>query len=541
MNKHDLLKFVDDVLLDRLFRFCYVRTNDSYEAEELCSDVVYALMKTAHTDGEIKNANSFIWKIAHNVYADFSEKRKKRSDILYIQDVEEPIYEPEETVSDDTKDLLTAVYRRIAFLTAAYREAMIGFYLDGLSTAEIAQRQGTSEVTIRQRLFSARKRIKYEVTEMTATNNKPIALERINYCLSGSGNPNWSDPRKVCFRRMFSRHILWLCRKKPMSAAEIAEELNVPTLYVEEELEILRNGENGKYGLLRRFENGKYGINIILFDRKTIQTLHAIYTEHLPRVADVIRTYIDTNHDALFTFPYRNHCVDPNLVLWQHVYNFGWALSESVTKHLKDQHFTDIPQTKRPFNVFGNEDFGYGDGCGWDGFNAENICGFSKVHFDNVYNHHIKKHFDCGENASTNPQLQLALRAIDGLALSTLPEKEREHAAKAIECGYLYRDGDILYTKILVARLADRDRLYALSKALQNGYFDAEVAEIAAKLATLIRQSVPEYLLGEWEFANILAADPILSGILDMLIEKGILTPPENGIGAEGCWVFVEE
>ena len=136
--------------------------------------------------------------------------------------------------------------------------------------------------------------------------------------------------------------------------------------------------------------------------------------------------------------------------------------------------------------------------------------------------------------------MQLALRAIDGLALSTLSEKEREHAAKAIECGYLYRDGDILYTKILVARLADRDRLYALSEALQNGYFDAEAAEIAAKLATLIRQSVPEYLLGEWEFANILAADPIVSGILDMLIEKGILTPPENGIGAEGCWVSVE-
>ena len=34
MKKQDLLKFFDD-LFDKLFGFCYARTNDSYEAEEL--------------------------------------------------------------------------------------------------------------------------------------------------------------------------------------------------------------------------------------------------------------------------------------------------------------------------------------------------------------------------------------------------------------------------------------------------------------------------------------------------------------------------
>ena len=122
-----------------------------------------------------------------------------------------------------------------------------------------------------------------------------------------------------------------------------------------------------------------------------------------------------------------------------------------------------------------------------------------------------------------------------------LSEKEKEHAAKAIECGYLYRDGDMLYTKILVSALSDRDRLFDISNALQNGYFDADAEIVAAKVAELIKKSVPDYLLGEWRLANNLASMPILDAVVECLIEKGVLTPPEDGIGAEGCWMSVEK
>ena len=88
----------------------------------------------------------------------------------------------------------------------------------------------------------------------------------------GTGSPAWGDPRNVC-TRMFSNHIVWLCHKKPMSASEIAEEPNVPTVYVEEELEILRKGENGEYGFLRRLESGKYAI---YFFEKSIEISYGI-------------------------------------------------------------------------------------------------------------------------------------------------------------------------------------------------------------------------------------------------------------------------
>ncbi len=541
MKKQDLLKYFDDNLLDKLFGFCYARTNDSYEAEELCSDIIYSLVKAANSDGEIESVYPFVWRVARNVYADFSDNRRKRAETIYEGDSEEILLSAaEEDTSDDTAELLTSVYRRMAFLTKAYREVMIMFYIDGLSTAQIAKAQGTSEGAVRQRLFSARQKIKSEVEEMVETYNKPVALDKINYVIWGTGSPAWGDPRNIC-TRMFSNHIVWLCHKKPMSASEIAEELNVPTIYVEEELEILRKGENGKYGFLRRLENGKYALNFILLDKDVFEKANAIYTDQLPKICDIISKYIEEHKAEYLAFPYLNKKVDMNLILWQQVFHIADAFSYCVQRALGKNHFSDVEKTDRPFSVFGYVDNGKYYGGGWDGVNAQNVCGFSNVHLDNIYITRIKKHFSCGLNVSNDTQIQLALRAIDGLDVTLLSEKEKEHAAKAIECGYLYRDGDMLYTKILVNALSDRDRLFDISNALQNGYFDADAEIVAAKVAELIKKSVPDYLLGEWRLANNLASMPILDAVVECLIEKGVLTPPEDGIGAEGCWMSVEK
>ena len=128
MKKRDLLNYFDEELLEKLFGFCYARTGDSYEAEELCSDITYALIKAADTDGEIESLYPFIWKVARNVYADFSDRRAKRSGEMYAGDPEKALLTlAEEDISDDRREQLAFIYRCIAFLTRAYREVMILF------------------------------------------------------------------------------------------------------------------------------------------------------------------------------------------------------------------------------------------------------------------------------------------------------------------------------------------------------------------------------------------------------------------------------
>lgn len=539
MRKKELLNVMDDELLEKLYGFCYARTSGSYEAQELCSDIIYELVKAAHTEGSIDSPYPFIWRLARNVYADFLEREKRHSAVFYEGDSEtvlSVIAEPER--EDDSDALLGSVYRRIAFLTKAYREVMILFYIDGMSTAEIAKHQDTSDTAVRQRLFSARKKIRSEVDEMNEMYDRPVALDRIEYVLYGMGNPGWSDPRKVCTRQ-FSKHIIWLCHKKPMSASEIAYELNVPTVYVEEELEILEEGENDRYGLLRKLENGKYAINFILIDRETIRTANGIYLEAFPGVCDIIIDFIEKNKEEYLSFPYLNRKTDLNLILWQQLHKIAASFSDCVERILCGKYFASAGAVDRPFSVVGYVANGKMYGGGQDSVRAENVCGYAKILLINNYNTRIRRHFSCNLNVAQDPQVQLALRAVDGLALCQLSETEREYAAKAIDCGYLYREGEMLYTKILVSDLKDQPGLFELTMRLNEGFFDREAEIVAGRIAGLIRRTVPEYLLAEWRLFNVLAGLPVLDHLIERLIERGILMPPEDGLGAEGCWMSV--
>lgn len=304
MKKQKLLEIIDGNLLEKLFGFCYARTNDSYEAQNLCSDIIFALVMAAHTEGEVENLYPFVWRVARNVYADYARRRRQRAEHFYQGDAEEVLLLLAGQQEDEDQDeLLLSVYRQISFLTKAYREVMILFYLDGLSTAEIAKMQNISETAVRQRLFSARQKIRNEVENMNEIGKKPVLLDKKEFVIWGTGDPHWGDPREVCTRQ-FSKHIVWLCHQKPQNASEIAEKLNVPTVYVEEELEILRAGNNGQYGLLRKLDHGKYALNFILLDQKEIEEAQALYIQQIPNICRILTDFITEHKEEYLSFPY---------------------------------------------------------------------------------------------------------------------------------------------------------------------------------------------------------------------------------------------
>ena len=543
MKKQELLNMIDESLLDALYGYCYPRTRDSYAARELCSDIVYALVKAANTDGDITEPYACIWRVARNVYADYCKKRSQESAYGYMGDPDEAlalIASDRDDTDDSLMQLLPDVYRRIAYLTRAYREVMIAFYLDGKPIAQIAKEQGVRDDTIRQRLYSARKKLKDEVENMTQT-NKPVALNHIDYYIVGTGNPWWGDPREGFYDRDLSQHVLHLCHRSPKTASEIAAELNVPTLYIEQELEILARGRNGEYGLLRRLDNGRYAINFVLLEKQTIEKAIALYEAQLPMVADVIAKFIEQHKDEYLAFPYLNKEVDLNLILWQQIFWMSHALEEQVTGILETKYFADIVTPDRPFTVYGFESIGRHFGCGMDGTAAQEICGYSNVHMTNIYISRIRGHFHCGHNISQDPMLLMTIRAIEGLSVDSLSEDEKEIAAKAIEQGLLVRKGNTLYTKILVHDKKDGSRLFSTTIKLENGYFDGAAESIAKEIAALIKDSLPDYLIGEWRYANRLAGLPMWDALVEALIERGLLTPPADGIGAEGCWMEIEK
>lgn len=544
MKKKELLQIIDNELLDKLFGFCYARTSDSYEAEELCSDILFALVKAADSEGEIENMYPFIWGVAHNVYADFSKRRRLEAERFYEGNPEDELLKIAcaECAEEDEDELyLKSIYRSIAFLGKAYRGVMIAYYLDNQPIAEIARAQGISETAVRQRLFVARNTIKSEVNDMDLMNykEKPVALQELDFVIWGSGNPTWGDPRNVCTRQ-FSRHVVWLCRNKAMTAREISVKLNVPMMYVEEELKVQSEGENGEYGLLKKLDNGRYITNFILLDKEEITRAHDIYIKRMPKIAGIIIEHIEKHREEYLAFPYINRKVDLNLILWQQLHDISNQCKGAIGEVLNKEYFADVERVNRPFSVFGylNPDNVKEYGVGIDGVDAYNVGGYSEVHLSNIYGAGIGKHFACGHNVANDMQLLLALRAVKGLEVNRLGEKEKEYAAKAIEQGYIYREGDTLYTKILVCTKKNGRHLFDPNNGLVK-QLEAEAKELAGEMAKLIHECVPEYLLSEYGNVNGLAGLPLENGIIEALVAKGYLTLPENGIGAEGCFMEV--
>ena len=115
------------ISFDKLFGFCYVRTRDSREANELCSDIVYELIKAAGTGGEITNPYSFIWRVARNVVCRFFRTPDAGTPTCFTAGIPTAFWKtlPDRENDDDGYERLSVIYRRIAFLTRAYREVMI--------------------------------------------------------------------------------------------------------------------------------------------------------------------------------------------------------------------------------------------------------------------------------------------------------------------------------------------------------------------------------------------------------------------------------
>ena len=555
MKKSELLRIINQDLLDSLYGFCYHRTPSSHAAEELCSDIVFELVKTANAEGEIGEGElyAFIWRVARHVYADWCEKQSRRAcrsatgdaDAIFALLSDEEDTEEREAAERD-REALREVYRRMANLSRAYRTVMIAYYLDGQSVREIATRVGTTENTVRQRLFAARETIRKEVTTMeTNAMNKPVTLQHLELSLCGGGDPVTGDPRELLTRQL-SRHILWLCRNRALSAREIADELNVPMIYVEEELDIQTNGiGKARYGSLRRLENGKYIANIPLLSREEFMEGRKIYEAHYPELCRAIRDYIRDPAIArqYFEFPYLNRKQDDmlHLIWWQHMPVLAHKLGDMVEDLLKEKYFADVTPVERPFHLFGYEAFeDDGDFCGWDCIMAKNVCGYRKVWFENLYTKQLQAHFHCGHDISNDEQLQLAIRAIDGLSIADLNEDEQEQAARAIKQGYLMREGDTLYTRILVMKKKDAERVFLIDHDLRDKL--RPLAEtVAEQTAAWLRSVLPAHLLGEYHRVRYLASGGVVPAVLADLCQNCLLEIPKDGIGAEGCWMTVEK
>lgn len=134
----------------------------------------------------------------------------------------------------------------------------------------------------------------------------------------------------------------------------------------------------------------------------------------------------------------------------------------------------------------------------------------------------------------------MVLRAIGGIAIDDLSESEKEIAAKALECGYLRKNGNIIEPKIIVIDRKNDIDFYNLSFDFNND-MGTVIEQIAAELSVFMRTHIPEHLMNEYQiYTGLIAGVRILAKAIEECINEGLLVEPENKVGAEGVLMIVE-
>ena len=547
MKTNETLTLLDNKdFLDKIYRFSYQRCHTSFEAEELCSDIILAVVSAIHKQVQIENFYAFVWTIARRVYADYCDNRQAEHRVCSIENsdlmLEAKDNEIDKLIEDAAEqEQLSRIFKEISFLSKAYREVMILFYIDELKVKDIAAKLHINETTVKQRLFSARNLVKKEVETM---NERTYVLKPIKLAISGTGSPLGNDPSSKT-ERMFSQNLIYLCKDKPRSAKELSEHLCVPMPYIEEELEIQCLGENGNYGMLRKLDNGKYAINIHLVDYTEYDQANQIYEKHLPAFCNIIKNTLKQQEEKILSFPYLSKQKDSHFILWSLISRTIWAFEEKINQVLAEKYFSDVIPVQKDFScvaiAYTDEQQPVFDFYGCDGIMATSVGGYKSVFVSNIYGKHIDKHFHCGHNLSHDQTLLMVLRAIGGLSIDTLTEREKEIAAKAIECGYFRKNGNILEPKLIVMDKKNETEFHELSYNFNKDMGNI-VEQIAAELATFMRTHIPEHLLNEYQvYTTLIAGVRILAKAIEECINEGLLVAPENRVGAEGMVMVVEK
>lgn len=549
MGYEDILaQFEDQDLLDSIYGFAYRRCSDSYMAEDLCSEILLAAIKSARKNPDIEHFHAFIWAVAKRVYADFCERRKRETKNLVMQTVDEsainiqtnPI--DEFIANDEEQRQLNVILRCIAFLSKIYRDVMVMYYIDGCKISHIAATLGISETAVKQRLFSARRQIIKEAEPMQSN----ITLKPIDIAFIGTGNPLGNDPRGKA-DRILSKNLVYLCRNQALTTKEIAEKLNIPLLYVEDEIDIQLRGENGSYGLLRRVGKDRFISNVLLLEIPEIKAGMQAYTKHLPAFCEGLKQMIQRSGHKILEFPWLSKQDDVRFVLWTLISKAVWRLDSAVCELLKNQYFSDIELIKRDFSIYGfviksGESFDIGFyGCDEfrDVIREYDVYGYTSVFVSNVYGHRLDKHFSCDHHVLTDPLLLITLRAIKGLKVSELTDDEKEVAAKAIECGYLRKDGDILTPKIVVFSEENEKDFFKLLDDLNDTLNDL-ARPIADELSVLIKRYVPKHLMNEYTLYSMASSIQLLHDTIEACISEDLLTVPQSRLCAEGVMMIVK-
>lgn len=281
-----MTEFVEENL-KTIFAYALSRVSNKEDAEDLVNDIVLSILENADN---IKNPDAFygyIWGIAANTYRKFMHKRNR----YLFEEADENLTDNSDfTEKLEIQEEVLVLRREIALLAKEYRECALAYYYDELSCAEIALKFNLSIEMVKYYLFKTRKILKEGISmerEFGEKSFRPSPFE-FRTIFTGVFNQEYHN----LFARKLPGQILLAAYYTPMTIRELAIELGVASVYLEDEISFLE-----KYGLITQFAAKRYQTNLIIFTddfMKEFQRKSADFSiTELSRIFEKVRRKLD--------------------------------------------------------------------------------------------------------------------------------------------------------------------------------------------------------------------------------------------------------
>ncbi len=252
-NKKRIINEFTENYTAKLFYFCLKKTGNSYDAEDLASDIALNIIASLEKGTVPMNFSAWVWQVARNRYSAWADQKRKRCERFSDNDISE--HSIEDTNSDIENELihseeLSLLRRELAFISSEYRDILIAYYIDDRKTKDIAKTLNLPEGTVLSKLHRARKILKEGMIMAREFGIKSYKPEDIDFSSSGrqpSGLP-WS-----AVQRKIPKNILIEASNNPSTVEELSIELGIAVPYIEEEVKLLTDAT-----LLKKLDNGKY-------------------------------------------------------------------------------------------------------------------------------------------------------------------------------------------------------------------------------------------------------------------------------------------
>lgn len=267
------------VYVKKLFGFALSRLNKIDEAEELSSRTVCEVYKSLLSCGEIANIDGYVFRIAKNMYAQYIDGSKKQIAVDGIE-LMPSASNPEQELCDGEE--YGILRREITYLSKTQRSVVLHYYFHDLKIREIAEKLSIPENTVKWHLSASRKELKtgMEKTRTIGT----LGVEPIRLCNMGhNGHPGSKGDTNNFLSKILTQNIAYAAYHQPRTVNEIADELGVNPIFVEDEVKVLE-----EYGYMDRLSGDRFQTHIQIYEanKECSEIYREAYKKYVPLFAE---------------------------------------------------------------------------------------------------------------------------------------------------------------------------------------------------------------------------------------------------------------